>query len=83
MQPGSAITELVLPGLEGAGAVTQSQPGHWLERGPQKRLMVFSGRSHQGLAERIAEHLGVSPQMARKYVEQGLGHCRRRMAALG
>ena len=59
MQPGSAITELVLPGLEAAGAVTQSQPGHWLERGPQKRLMVFSGRSHPGLAERIAEQLGV------------------------
>jgi ribose-phosphate pyrophosphokinase len=59
MQPGSAITELVLPGLETAGPVTQSQPGHWLERGPQKRLMVFSGRSHQGLAERITEQLGV------------------------
>jgi ribose-phosphate pyrophosphokinase len=59
MQPGSAITELVLPGLEAAGTVTQSQPGHWLERGPQKRLMVFSGRSHQGLAERITEQLGV------------------------
>ena len=39
--------------------MTQSQPGHWLERGPQKRLMVFSGRSHQGLAERITEQLGV------------------------
>jgi ribose-phosphate pyrophosphokinase len=59
MQPGSAITELVLPGLEGATPVTQSQPGHWLERGPQKRLMVFSGRSHPGLAERITEQLGV------------------------
>src|SRR5579863_680819 len=59
MQPGSAITELVLPGLETAGPVTQAQPGHWLERGPQKRLMVFSGRSHQGLAERITEQLGV------------------------
>ena len=59
MQPGSATTELVLPGLEGAGPVTQSQPGHWLERGPQKRLMVFSGRSHMVLAERITEQLGV------------------------
>ena len=59
MQPGSATTELVLPGLESAGTVTQSQPGHWLERGPQKRLMVFSGRSHPVLAERITEQLGV------------------------
>ena len=43
MQPGSATTELVLPGLETPEAVTQPQPGHWIERGPQKRLMVFSG----------------------------------------
>ena len=39
--------------------VTQPQPGHWLERGPQKKLMVFSGRSHLVLAERITEQLGV------------------------
>src|SRR5215471_340372 len=59
MQPGSAATELVLPGLEVPDTVTQAKPGHWLERGPQKRLMVFSGRSHQDLAHRIAEQLGV------------------------
>jgi len=59
MQPGSATTELVLPGLEAPEAVTQPKPGHWLERGPQKRLMVFSGRSHMPLARRIAEQLGV------------------------
>jgi ribose-phosphate pyrophosphokinase len=59
MQPGSAATELVLPGLEAPETVTQAKPGHWLERGPQKRLMVFSGRSHQDLAHRIAEQLGV------------------------
>ena len=50
MQPGSATTELVLPGLESPEAVTQPAPGHWIERGPQKRLMVFSGRSHPALA---------------------------------
>jgi ribose-phosphate pyrophosphokinase len=33
--------------------------GHWIERGPQKRLMVFSGRSHPDLAQGIAEQLGV------------------------
>src|SRR3982750_1299373 len=59
MQPGSAATELVLPGLDSPEAMTESSPGHWIERGPQKRLMVFSGRSHQGLAGRIAEQLGV------------------------
>jgi ribose-phosphate pyrophosphokinase len=59
MQPGSATSELVLPGLESPEAVTQPTPGHWIERGPQKRLMVFSGRSHKALAERIVEQLGV------------------------
>ena len=59
MHHGSAATELALPGLEVVAPMTEVQPGHWLERGPQKRLMVFSGRSHQPLAQRIAEHLGV------------------------
>src|SRR4051812_43184809 len=60
MQPGSATTELTLPGLDAASeAVTQPGTGHWLERGPQKRLMVFAGRSHMTLASRIAEQLGV------------------------
>ena len=53
-------TELALPGLE-AEAVGAASPssGHWIERGPQKRLMVFSGRSHPDLARSIAEKLGV------------------------
>ena len=59
MQPGSATTELVLPGLESSTPMTQPTPGHWLERGPPKRLMVFSGRSHPDLAQRIVEPLGV------------------------
>jgi ribose-phosphate pyrophosphokinase len=58
MQPETA-TELVLPGLEAQSAMSQARPGHWLERGPQKRLMVFAGRSHPELARRIAEQLGV------------------------
>jgi ribose-phosphate pyrophosphokinase len=59
MQPASATTELALPGLESSEPLTQPSAGHWLERGPQKRLMVFSGRSHPGLAQRIVEPLGV------------------------
>ncbi|HEV2590741.1 MAG TPA: ribose-phosphate pyrophosphokinase [Gaiellaceae bacterium] len=59
MQPDIATTELVLPGLDPTGSLSQPAPGHWLERGPQKRLMVFSGSSHTELAERIAEQLGV------------------------
>jgi len=61
MQLGTGTTELVLPGLDDAelGIVTDPQPGHWIERGPQRRLMVFAGRSHPALAESIAEQLGV------------------------
>ena len=41
-------------------------------------------RFTQGLSFReTAMHLGVSTQMAKKYVAQGLSHCRRRMARLG
>src|SRR5204863_7199252 len=57
------MTETVtLPGLETTEPpelVPTPQPGHWIERGPQKRLMVFSGRSHPDLADAIASHLGV------------------------
>jgi ribose-phosphate pyrophosphokinase len=57
----SATTELVrLPGLDVTLAERpQVKPGHWIERGPLKRLMVFAGRSHPELAQRIAEQLGV------------------------
>jgi len=52
-------TELALPGLEGQAAAAQPRPGHWIERGPWKRLMIFAGRSHPELAQKIGEHLGV------------------------
>ena len=39
--------------------MTEPSQGHWIERGPQKRLMVFAGRSHPALAAEIAEKLGV------------------------
>jgi ribose-phosphate pyrophosphokinase len=51
-------TELALPGLEGS-VVSEPQPQHYIVRGPEKRLMVFSGRSHPALAQAIAEKLGV------------------------
>jgi ribose-phosphate pyrophosphokinase len=58
--PTSTTTELArLPGLEAVTEHVRPEPGHWLERGPKKRLMVFSGRSHPELATRIADHLGV------------------------
>jgi RNA polymerase sigma factor (sigma-70 family) len=49
---------------------------------PKCRAAVELRFTH-GLSYReIAMHLGVSPQMAKKYVAQALGHCRRRMARL-
>src|SRR2546423_14278760 len=56
----SATTELTrLPGLEVAETKAELRPEHWIERGPSKRLMLFSGRSHPELAQRIAEKLGL------------------------
>ena len=50
---------------------------------PKCRAVVVLRFTH-GLSYRaIAAHLEMSPQMARKYVAQALGHCRRRMARLG
>src|SRR5919199_282091 len=55
----SATTELTLPGLAAPEVTPEVRPDHWLERTPQKRLMVFAGRSHPELAQRIAEQVGV------------------------
>jgi ribose-phosphate pyrophosphokinase len=55
----SGTVEQALPGLERAPAEPVLRPNHAIPLTPQKRLMVFSGRSHPALAERIAERLGV------------------------
>src|SRR5436189_5597960 len=56
----SATTELTrLPGLEVAESKAEVKPEHWIESGPSKRLMLFAGRSHPELADRIAEKLGI------------------------
>jgi len=54
-------TEIALPGLEGSHVMSEPRPGHWIERGPWKRLMVFAGRSHPELAAKIAQQLNVEP----------------------
>jgi ribose-phosphate pyrophosphokinase len=51
--------ELALPGLEGGVVMSDPTPQHSIVRGPQKRLMVFSGRSHPELAQSMAEKLDV------------------------
>jgi RNA polymerase sigma factor (sigma-70 family) len=50
---------------------------------PKCRAAVVLRFTHELSYREIGIHLGVSPQMARKYVAQALGHCRRRMARLG
>jgi ribose-phosphate pyrophosphokinase len=52
-------TEIALPGLEGGAVLSDPSPQHFIVRGPQKRLMVFSGRSHPALAASMAGKLGV------------------------
>jgi ribose-phosphate pyrophosphokinase len=51
--------EFPLPGLEALAERAHVSTGHWIERGPSRRLMVFSGRSHPQLAASIAEKLDV------------------------
>jgi ribose-phosphate pyrophosphokinase len=74
----SATTELArLPGLEVTPAAPQPKAGHWIERGPQERLMVFAGRSHPELASRITEQLGVEPgEIELKTFANGETYCR-------
>jgi RNA polymerase sigma factor (sigma-70 family) len=50
---------------------------------PKCRAAVVLRFTHELSYREIGVHLGVSPQMAKKYVAQGLSHCRRRMAQLG
>ncbi len=50
---------------------------------PKCRAVVTLHYTHGRTYREIAAQLGISPRMARKYVAQALGHCRRRMARLG
>jgi len=55
----SGTIEHALPGLEIEVPQQGVKVGRALPLTPQKRLMVFSGRSHPDLASRIADQLGV------------------------
>jgi RNA polymerase sigma-70 factor (ECF subfamily) len=50
---------------------------------PKCQAAVLLRFTHDLSYREVAAKLGVSPQMARKYVTQALSHCRRRMARLG
>jgi len=75
-----------LPAFDGELDATQrvARLGIVLKQLRPKCRAAVELRFTHGLSYReIATHLDVSPQMAKKYVAQALGHCRRRMAALG
>src|ERR671924_1476830 len=74
----SATTELTrLPGLEVAESKPEVKPEHWIETGPSKRLMLFSGRSHPELAQRIGEKLGIQvADVALRSFASGETYCR-------
>src|SRR5918992_4735520 len=55
----SGTIEQALPGLEIAVPRPEASVGRALPLTPQKRLMVFSGRSHPELAGSMASKLGV------------------------
>jgi len=57
----TGTTELAtLPGLASVeSAAAGQQRDHYLRRGPEGKLMLFSGRSNPDLAGRIADQLGI------------------------
>jgi ribose-phosphate pyrophosphokinase len=72
-------TELVtLPGLETVESVQRTHTReHWIERGPEGKLMLFSGRSNPELAERIADNLNIGlGEVHLKTFENGEVYCR-------
>jgi ribose-phosphate pyrophosphokinase len=66
-----------LPGLEVVEAKPEVRPEHWIERGPSKRLMLFAGRSHPELAQKIAEKLGIQlGEVSLRTFADGNTYCR-------
>src|SRR5215468_8853271 len=55
----SGTIEQTLPGLEGVTQKPELEVGRAIALAPQKRLMLFSGRSNPDLAQRIAEQLDI------------------------
>jgi ribose-phosphate pyrophosphokinase len=73
----SGTIEQTLPGLEADRARPQVTTGHAIPLTPKKRLMVFAGRSHGELAEKIAEKLGVQlGEIELKTFANGETYCR-------
>jgi ribose-phosphate pyrophosphokinase len=69
--------EQTLPGLEGMTAQPELEVGRAIAIAPQKRLMLFSGRSNPDLAQRIAEQLDIElGQVKLKTFANGETYCR-------
>jgi ribose-phosphate pyrophosphokinase len=66
-----------LPGLEAPAMSPQPKPERFIERGPMKRLMLFSGRSNRPLADDIGAELGVElGEVALKTFANDEAYCR-------
>ena len=65
-----------LPGLEAPVTQSTPKPQNWLERGPSKRLMLVSGRSHPDLAEDIGEARRLLSPVELKTFANGEVYCR-------
>jgi len=76
----------VLPNFEGERDAAQRSArlqAVLKQLGPKCQAAVILRFTHELSYREVARRLGVSPQMARKYVVQALSHCRRRMARIG
>jgi RNA polymerase sigma-70 factor (ECF subfamily) len=76
----------VLPNFEGERDAAQRSArlqAVLKQLGPKCQAAVILRFTHELSYREVAGRLGVSPQMARKYVVQALSHCRRRMARMG
>jgi ribose-phosphate pyrophosphokinase len=69
--------EQTLPGLEGMTAQPELEVGRAIAIAPQKRLMLFAGRSNPDLAQRIAGQLEIElGQVKLKTFANGETYCR-------
>ncbi len=67
-----------LPGLETVESVQRApRREHWIQRGPEGKLMLFSGRSNRDLAEQIADKLNIElGDVSLKTFANGEVYCR-------
>src|ERR1700746_3823846 len=49
----------LFPRVPGKAPAMSAEHSTWVERTPQKRLMVFTGRSNPALGQKIADELGI------------------------